>query len=69
MAANPRDGRDETSSRVAIGLGGLVAVLLGIWVIFRLVRAIVFIAKIGIVFAAIVLGAIAVSKSLSKRDR
>lgn len=43
--------------------------LLAIWVILRLVRALFFIVKMGIVVAALVLGAIAVSKALSKRER
>ena len=61
--------RDAQSSRLAVGIGGLVAVLLVIWVILRLVRALFFIVKMGIVVAALVLGAIAISKALSKRER
>ena len=61
--------RDAQSSRLAVGIGGVVAVLLAIWVILRLVRALFFIVKLGIVVAALVLGAIAVSKALSKRER
>ena len=60
--------RDAQSSRLAVGIGGLVAVLLVIWVILRLVRALFFIVKMGIVVAALVLGAIAISKALSKRE-
>lgn len=61
--------RDARSSRLAVGIGGLVAVLLVIWVILRLVRALFFIVKMGIVVAALVLGGIAISKALSKRER
>ena len=61
--------RDAQSSRLAVGIGGLVAVLLVIWVILRLVRALFFIVKMGIVVAALVLGAIAISKALGKRER
>lgn len=61
--------RDAQSSRLAVGIGGVVAVLLVIWVILRLVRALFFIVKMGIVVAALVLGAIAISKALSKRER
>ena len=64
-----RNERDAQSSRLAVGIGGLVAVLLAIWVILRLVRALFFIVKMGIVVAALVLGAIAISKALSKRER
>ena len=64
-----RNERDAQSSRLAVGIGGLVAVLLAIWVILRLVRALFFIVKMGIVVAALVLGAVAISKTLSKRDR
>ncbi len=67
MAA--RNERDAQSSRLAVGIGGLVAVLLVIWVILRLVRALFFIVKMGIVVAALVLGAIAISKALNKRER
>ncbi len=61
--------RDAQSSRLAVGIGGVVAVLLAIWVILRLVRALFFIVKMGIVVAALVLGGIAISKALSKRER
>ena len=64
-----RNERDAQSSRLAVGIGGLVAVLLAIWVILRLVRALFFIVKMGIVVAALVLGAVAISKTLSKRER
>ena len=64
-----RNERDAQSSRLALGVGGLVAVLLAIWVILRLVRALFFIVKMGIVVAALVLGGIAISKALSKRER
>ena len=64
-----RNERDAQSSRLAVGIGGLVAVLLVIWVILRLVRALFFIVKMGIVVAALVLGAIAISKALNKRER
>lgn len=64
-----RNERDAQSSRLAVGIGGLVAVLLVIWVILRLVRALFFIVKMGVVVAALVLGAIAISKALNKRER
>lgn len=68
MAAN-RTSRDAQSSRLAVGVAGVLAVLLAIWVLLRLVRAVFFIVKIGFIVAAVVLAAIAISKTLNKRDR
>lgn len=68
MASN-RTPRDAPSSRLAMGAAGLVAVLLAIWVLLRLVRAVFYIVKIGVVLAAVAFAAIAISKALGKRDR
>ena len=68
MAVN-RSERDGQPSLVAMGVGGLVALVVVIWVVLRLVRALFFIVKIGVIVAAVVLAAIAVSKTLGKRER
>ena len=67
MAVN-RSERDAPQSKVALGVGALLAVLLVLWVILRIVRAVFFIVKIGVIAAAIALAGLAISKSLSKRN-
>ena len=67
MAVN-RSERDAPQSKVAMGVGALLAVLLVLWVILRIVRAVFFIVKIGVIVAAIALAGLAISKSLSKRN-
>ena len=67
MAVN-RSERDAPQSKVALGVGALFAVLLVLWVILRIVRAVFFIVKIGVIAAAIALAGLAISKSLSKRN-
>lgn len=67
MAVN-RSERDAPQSKVAMGVGALLAVLLVLWVILRIVSAVFFIVKIAVIVAAIALAGLAISKFLSKHD-
>ena len=50
-------------------VGGIVALILAVWVLLRILSAFVYIAKVLLVFAAVIAVAVAVTRMLTKRGR